>query len=160
MIQFFYVIDEEDIGLSVGAARIAGQDRSMWRTLRPSAGQAQQWVSDWVSDRWRSKGMPSGTGNFLQHLIGELKTPKLAQIFAYSKWLYPYRMQLHGASDLDQRCLKTRKSAVVAFLGGSYQISPQKNHFGGPFDAKPIIKRVLCKSHVNGAIQSWNFTFI
>jgi len=31
---------EEDIGLSVGAAWIAGQDRSMWRTLRPSAGQA------------------------------------------------------------------------------------------------------------------------
>ena len=31
--------------LSVGAAWIAGQDRSMWRTLRPSAGQAQQWVS-------------------------------------------------------------------------------------------------------------------
>ena len=26
----------------VGAAWIAGQDRSMWRTLRPSAGQAQQ----------------------------------------------------------------------------------------------------------------------
>jgi len=37
---------EEDIGLSVGAAWIAGQDRSMWRTLRPSAGQAQQWVSE------------------------------------------------------------------------------------------------------------------
>jgi len=34
------------IGLSVGAARIAGQDRSMWRTLRPSAGEAQQWVSE------------------------------------------------------------------------------------------------------------------
>jgi len=33
---------EEDIGLSVGAAWIAGQDRSMWRTLRHSAGQAQQ----------------------------------------------------------------------------------------------------------------------
>ena len=28
--------------LSVGAAWIAGQDRSMWRTLRPSAGQAQE----------------------------------------------------------------------------------------------------------------------
>jgi len=39
---------EEDIGLSDGAARIAGQDRSMWRTLRPSAGQAQQWVNEWV----------------------------------------------------------------------------------------------------------------
>jgi len=37
---------EEDIGLSVGAAQIAGQDRSMWRTLRPSAGQAQQCVSE------------------------------------------------------------------------------------------------------------------
>ena len=33
---------EEDIGLSVGAAWIAGKDRSMWRTQRPSAGQAQQ----------------------------------------------------------------------------------------------------------------------
>ena len=33
---------EEYTGLSVGAAWIAGQDRSMWRTLRPSAGQAQQ----------------------------------------------------------------------------------------------------------------------
>jgi len=33
---------EEGIGLSVGAAQIASQDRSMWRTLRPSAGQAQQ----------------------------------------------------------------------------------------------------------------------
>jgi len=31
-----------------------------------------------------------------------------AQIFAYGKWLYPYKFQLHGASDLDQRCLKTR----------------------------------------------------
>jgi len=37
---------EEDIGLSVGAAWIAGQDRLMWRTLRPSAGQAQQRVSE------------------------------------------------------------------------------------------------------------------
>jgi len=43
-------------------------------------------------------------------LVGELGTPKLAQIFAYDKWLYPYRMLLHGASDLDQRCLKTRSS--------------------------------------------------
>ena len=33
---------EEDIGLSVGAARITSQDRSMWRMLRPSAGQVQQ----------------------------------------------------------------------------------------------------------------------
>ena len=39
-IQLIY--DARLTGLSVGAAWIAGQDRSMWRTLRPSAGQAQQ----------------------------------------------------------------------------------------------------------------------
>ena len=37
-------------------------------------------------------------------------TPKLAQIFAYGKCLYPYKMLLHGASNLDKRCLKTRNS--------------------------------------------------
>ena len=42
---------EEDVGLTVGAAWIAGQDRSMWRTLRPSAGQAQQWVSEWFDQK-------------------------------------------------------------------------------------------------------------
>jgi len=44
---------EEDTGLSVGAAWIAGQDRSMWRTLRPSAGQAQQWVSELSDLEWQ-----------------------------------------------------------------------------------------------------------
>ena len=69
-------------------------------------------------------------------------------------------MLLHGASDLDQRCLKTRISAVVALIGGSHQISlpvtpkcPPKPHFGGPFNAKPIIDRVLRKWHVNGATK-------
>jgi len=60
----------------------------------------------------------SGSGVFLRLLVGELWTPKLAQIFLYGKWLYPYRMLLHGASGLDQRCLKPRRSAVVALLGG------------------------------------------
>ena len=53
----------------------------------------------------RSKGVPSGTGDCLRLMVGELP-PKLAQIFAYGKWLYPYIMLLYGASDLDQRCLK------------------------------------------------------
>ena len=30
---------------------------------------------------------------------------------------------------------------------------PQKKHFWGPFNAKPIIERALCKSHVNGATK-------
>jgi len=37
-------------------------------------------------------------------------TPKLAKIFTYGKWLYPYIMLLYGASDLGQRCLKTSNS--------------------------------------------------
>jgi len=55
----------------------------------------------------RSKGVPSGSRVFLRLLVGELGTPKVAQIFTYGKWLYPYRMLLHGTSDL---------VAVVAFL--------------------------------------------
>jgi len=58
----------------------------------------------------RSNEVPAGSGVFLRLLVGELWTPKLAQIFAYGKWLYPYRMLLHGASDLNQRCLKKRSS--------------------------------------------------
>ena len=120
--------------------------------------------SDFFSrDSRRSKGVPSGSGVFLRLLVGELWTPKLAQIFAYGKWLYPYRMLLHGASDLDQRCLRTRKSAVVAFIGGSHQISlplPPKPHFGKPFNAKPIIDRALRKWHVNGATKLKLYSYI
>ena len=68
--------------------------------------------------------MPSGTGDFLRLLVGQVRTTKLAHIFAYSKWLYSYRMQLHGASDLDQRCLKTRDSKTDV-------LSHQIQHEGG-----------------------------
>ena len=84
----------------------------------------------------RSKGVPSGTGDCLRLMVGELP-PKLAQIFAYGKWLYPYIMLLYGASDLDQRCLKMRRSAVVAFLGVAtkylcpyFQIPPENPILG------------------------------
>jgi len=56
----------------------------------------------------------------------------------------------------DAWCLKTRRSVVVAFLGGSRQISlpvPPKSHFGGPFNSKPIVERDLRKSHVIGATK-------
>jgi len=110
----------------------------------------------------RSKGVPSGRGVFLR-LLRELGTPTLGQIFAYGTWLYPYRMLLHGVSDLDQRCLKMRRSVVVAFLGGFPQISlplPPKTHFGGPFNAKPIIERALRNSHVNGAMKLKLYSYI
>ena len=50
-------------------------------------------------------------------LVGELGTSKLAKIFAYGKWLCLYIMLLHGTSDLDQRCLKTRNSEDKCTLG-------------------------------------------
>jgi len=107
----------------------------------------------------RSKGIPSGSGSFLRLLVGELRTPKLAQIFAYGKWLYPYRMLLHvyGASDLDQRCPKTHNSEDrCTFPPNIFAPTPKitpKPHFWGPFNAKPIIQRALTKSHVNGATK-------
>ena len=104
---------------------------------------------------WRSKGVPSRTGDFLQLLVGELGTPKLAQIFIYGKWLYPYIMLLHGASDLDQRCLKMSNSEdECTFLSNIFIPTPKitpKPHFRGPFDAKLIMQRALRQSNVNGA---------
>jgi len=42
---------------------------------------------------YRSKGVPTGSGVFLRLFVGELGTSKVAQIFAYGKWLYPYKMR-------------------------------------------------------------------
>jgi len=84
-------------------------------------------------------------------------TPKLAQIFAYGKWLYPYRMQLHCVSDLDQRCLKTRTAKDgCTFPPNIFTPTPKitpKPNFWRPFNAKPIIQIALRKSHVNGAMK-------
>jgi len=116
--------------------------------------------------------VPSGTGVFLRLLVGELSTPKLAQIFAYGKWLYPYRMLYSTRSVRSgpkmSDSLKTRKSVVVAFLGGSHQISlplpPKlplpKPHFGGPFNAKPITDRALRKWHNDGATKLKLYSYI
>ena len=54
-------------------------------------------------------------------------------------------MLLHGASDLDQRCLKTHNSEDECTFPP--KITP-KPHSWGRFNAKPIILR---QSHVNGA---------
>jgi len=118
--------------------------------------------------------VPSGTEDFLRLLVRELGTPqlpyqksqeifgavgtlKLAQMFAYGKWLYPCRMLLHGVSDLDHRCLKTRNSEdKCTFPPNIFDPTPKitpKPHFQGLFNAKPIIHGALRKSHVNGATQ-------
>jgi len=93
-------------------------------------------------DSRRSKGVSSGSGVFLRLLVGELGTPKLAQIFTYGKWLYSYRMLVHGASELDQSCLKTRNSEDgCTFPPNIFAPAPKITPnliLGGPFSAKPV----------------------
>jgi len=110
-----------------------------------------------LCDSQRSNGVPTRSRVFLRLLIGELGTPKLVQSFAYANRLYPYRILLHGVSDLDQRCLKMRSSKDgCTFPPNIFALSPKitpKLHFGGPFNAKPIIQIAPRKSHVNGAMK-------
>jgi len=82
--------------------------------------------------------------------------PKLSQIFAYGKWLYPYKMLLHGASDLDQRYQKTHSfkdgCTVSPNIFAPTPKSPQ-TPFWEPFNAKPelSVSRTLME------LRSWNF---
>jgi len=66
-------------------------------------------------------------------------------------------MLVHGASDLDQRCVKTRNSkdgcTFPPNIFASTPKIPPNPIFMGPFNAKPIIERALRKSHVNGATK-------
>jgi len=66
-------------------------------------------------------------------------------------------MQLHGASDHDQRYLKTCNSEDgCTFPPNIFAPTPKiapKLHFWGNYNAKLIIQIVLRKSHVNGATK-------
>ena len=112
----------------------------------------------------RSKGVPTGSRVFLLLLVGELGTPKLAQIVAYGKWLYAYRMLLHGTSDLDQRCLKTRNSEHgCTFPPNIFAPTPKiypKPIFGNLFMQKTTIERAFRKSHINGATELKLYSYI
>ena len=126
-----------------------------WPTNSP--GVTSQNASDFPCDIRSSKGVLSGSGVFLQFLVGELGTPKLAQSFAYGKWLYPHRMQLHSASDPDQKCLKMRNSEDgCTFPPNIFAPTPKITPL--PFNAKPIIQIDLHKSLME--LQRWNFTGI
>jgi len=97
-------------------------------------------------------------GAFRRLLVGELETTELAQIFGNGKWL------LYGASDLDERCLKTHNSEEgCTFPPNIFASIPKitpKGHFGGPFNTKPIIQIALRKSHVNGATKVKLYSYI
>jgi len=82
----------------------------------------------------RSIGVPSETGDFLGLLVGELGTPNLPKFsLMHGKWLYPYIMLLHGASDLDQRCLKRRNSENECTFPSNIFAPTPKNHPKTPF---------------------------
>jgi len=105
-------------------------------------------------DSRKSKGVPSGSGVFIRHLVGELGTPNFPK---FSPMANGYTHTEYGASDLDQRCLKTRNSKDGRTFPPNIfvptpKISP-KTPFWRHFNAKPIIERALRKSHVNG-VQS------
>ena len=73
-------------------------------------------------------------------------------------------MLLHGASDLDQRCLKTRSSEDGCTFPPNIdapapKITP-KPQFGGSFNAKPMIHGTLRKSHVYGATKLKCYSYI
>ena len=61
-------------------------------------------------------------------------------------------------TDPDQRCLKTRSSedgcTFPPNIFAPNPKSPPKPHFGGPFNANPIIHGAFRKSHVNVATNA------
>jgi len=68
------------------------------------------------SSNRRSREMPFASRVFLRHLVGELGTPNLRK-FSPVGDVYMYTMLLHGASNLDQRCLKMRHYAQGCTFG-------------------------------------------
>jgi len=111
----------------------------------------------------RSKRVPSGTKDFLRLLVGELRAPKLAQIFAYGKWLYPYIMLLHGASDLDQRCPKTRSSEDECTFPPHLRTYPQnhsQNLILGDLSVRNLLYREPSISRTLMELRRWKFTVI
>jgi len=81
-----YINTLHGTGLSVGAAGITGQDRSMWRMLWPSAGQAQQWVSECTATinvmLWHSATQQQSTAPQSGHA-------QLTQVWSMCSWTPP-----------------------------------------------------------------------
>jgi len=102
---------------------------------------------------YRSKGVPTGSGVFLRLFVGELGTSKVAQIFAYGKWLYPYKMR-HircGANMSENTQFWGRMYFPTKYLH-PYPENHPKPHFGDL--SMQNLSRTLME------LQSWNFTVI
>jgi len=105
-------------------------------------------------DSRRYKGVPSGTGVPATSGRGA-GDPQSCPNFRLWQMAISIKNATAGDSDLDQRYLRTRNSndgctVPPNIFASTPKIIP-KPHFGGPFNAKPIIQIAVRKSHVNGA---------
>ena len=107
----------------------------------------------------RFKWVPSGTGYFPRLLVWELGPPNLQK---FSPIANGY---IHTENNCTARQIWT-KLPENAQVGGRCILRgfppnifaptpkiPPNPHFGGPFNEKPIIEKVLRKSYVNGATK-------
>jgi len=121
--------------------------------------QPRGYIAEWFRFIYVVVKGPKGTGDFLRLLVGELGTTKLSQSFAYGKWLYPYIMLLHRASDLDHRCLKTRNSEDECTFPPTIFAPTPQNHPQNPMLGHLSMRNLLyCRTLME--LRRWNFTVI
>jgi len=102
----------------------------------------------------RSEGVPSGSGVFLGLLVGQLGTPNLPTFSPIANG-YAHTESYYTARQTCTKAISKRAVLRTDILSSIYAPAPKitpKTHFGGPFNAKPIIERAS-KSHVNGTTK-------
>ena len=80
---------EWDMGLPISACQFSTLDRSLWRSLRPSAGQAWQWVSDRSNPRWRPAA-----------ILENFKWPYISATGRPIHFMFGSRVGFSGTADL------------------------------------------------------------
>jgi len=114
----------------------------------------------------RFKGVPSGSGVFLRLLVGGMGMPNLPKFspmangYTHTEWYYMARQI--WTNDVWKRAI-LRTDVGPTFPPNVIAPTPKnhpKPHFGGPFNAKPIIEIPLRKSHVNGATKLKLYSYI
>jgi len=132
---------------------------------QPTAdGLHRKMITIFPCDSRRSKWVPSGSACLLRLLVGELGTLKLAEIFAYGKWLYIYIMLLTGRQIIWTKDIWKR--AILRTNELSHQISSHlpakspKNPILGELSMRNILYRELSVSRTLMEVRRWNFTVI
>jgi len=123
--------------------------QQLYKTSSPSLSAIAELLIPYGSQR--SKGVPSGTKDFLRLLVGELETPKLSQIFAYGKWLYPYitlQGRQIGTQDVWKRAV-LRRNALSHQISSHLQPKSPQNLISEDLSIETYYTE--SQSHINGA---------